>query len=666
VTQLNLKKIISQVTWLAAFCSIIAPSVQTLADPMPSPSPFSGGDVFSITNNSEFYDPNANSTCGNSSVLSGTTEVPQNQGVDISNIVSQYNLQSAIIQQVGADIIASYRANKPPNTPASTMKLIIADTALQDGLDLSQTVAIHKDVYYDGRNDLGVDRIKLNDALIKMLSVSSNVAANVLMKALGGVDTFTQKAQSYGYSNTEVKGYYDPSNDGKNSSTINDEVAAMSHLFSTDGSGYTVAKNALKDAAQNDNYYGVDDKANKWAGTSTVAGNVGLFHIGDNDYVIGLYINKPATDPEVKNAIKNASADLASAVSDATNNDSSGASSDGTACCTAGGSTSLTGSDPQEKAWNFFRSQGLDPMHTAAVIGNLMQESHLDAQEIQDGGDTENPAEADPGGWGIAQWTPGSKIINIAKSLGIDGPIYELSTQLQIVWAEMKNTSPAGVNNTLDGLNSQTTLEDAVNYFMVNFEAAGVAGPRVQYAQNALDKYGNSAPSALAPYQNGGCVSTSTSPDCQAAVGVAKILCAAKQYDSVSYSETVAGGHQGGAAWHRACPVVGPSCILDCSGLVNIAVYDVTGTDLRENTFSEVTDIKYWEHISFNQIQPGDLIQPASRGGGHVEIIDHVQGDTMHTFGAHSSTYPQPDQVGPSSFTRSSGDVYLHYKGPGL
>ena len=96
---------------------------------------------------------------------------------------------------------------------------------------------------------------------------------------MGGVDGFTQKAHNYGYNGTTVKGYYDPSNDGKNTSTIGDEVNAMNHIFATTGADYGQAQDALKEAARSDNFYGVDDDANKWAGTSQVAGNVGMIHL---------------------------------------------------------------------------------------------------------------------------------------------------------------------------------------------------------------------------------------------------------------------------------------------------------------------------------------------------------------------------------------------------
>jgi len=320
--------------------------------------------------------------------------------------------------------------------------------------------------------------------------------------------------------------------------------------------------------------------------------------------------------------------------------------------------SSSTGDNPQT-VYAFFRSAGLDDMHAAAVYGNLYQESAgMNPTIMQKGGTSNNPADADPGGWGLAQWTPGSKVTAIAQGYGINTPIYQLTSQENLILKEMHDVSPAGAHDTWNGLLKQTTLSDAVDYFMNEFEAAGTPGPRLTYAQQGLSKYGGQDYAATAT----GCNSGSLSPDCQTAAGSAKILCAAKKYDPVSYSESLIGGHQGGAAWHQSCPTVGPSCYLDCSGLVNIAVYDAFGIDLRENTGGERDDIgKYWDSVSFSQLQPGDLIQPGKYDGGHVEIVDHVVGNKIFTFGAHTSQIPQPEQVSSSEYVRSSGDLYLHF-----
>ncbi len=163
---------------------------------------------------------------------------------------------------------------------------------------------------------------------------------------------------------------------------------------------------------------------------------------------------------------------------------------------------------------------------------------------------------------------------------------------------------------------------------------------------------------------SGGCPASSggLSPECKTAVGNARILCAAKVYDTVSYLEVGAAGHQGGAAWHQTCQTVGPSCILDCSGLVNIAIYDVYGADLKDNTTSERTDTTNLKPVQFSDLKPGDLIQPNS---GHVEIVDHIVNDTIFTFGSHSANRPQPDQVGPAQFKNDGGNLYLRYIGKG-
>lgn len=345
--------------------------------------------------------------------------------------------------------------------------------------------------------------------------------------------------------------------------------------------------------------------------------------------------------------------------------------------CTASGSTTLTGSDNEEKVWNYFKGKGVDDIHTAAVIGNLEQESSLNPIIMEVGGTSQNPDDAGYLGWGLAQWTgneragetTGEKVKRIFQQAGATGPVYDLGTQLDVIWWEMSNSPPTGYSSFFAKFTATKSLADAVSFFQKYFEGGANYEPRFTNASNALQKYGNSPlPTDTSGNQDvtapvaSGCASGSLSPNCQSADGVAKIICAAKTYDSVSYSETVDAGHQGGAAWHASCPVVGPSCFLDCSGLVNIAVYDAFGVDLRENTTSERSDDKNWQTIPFSQLQPGDLIQPNS---GHVEIVDHVNGNTIYTFGAHDPSPPQSSQVGPSQYSDNSSNLYLHYIGPG-
>jgi len=191
------------------------------------------------------------------------------------------------------------------------------------------------------------------------------------------------------------------------------------------------------------------------------------------------------------------------------NTSSSSSTGSSCGCGTNSGEPTLVGSDPEQQAYNYFVQQGLDNVQAAAVVGNLMDESHLDPTIIQNGGNSNNPAAAGSGGWGIAQWTPGAKIIGIAAGLGVTSPIYDLATQLQIVWLEMTGTSPTGYADLTKGLeaiigSSPAVLATAVSFFQVNFEG-GVAGSRLLDAIEVFQEYGNTTPPSTTGNCTGNC-----------------------------------------------------------------------------------------------------------------------------------------------------------------
>jgi hypothetical protein len=170
-----------------------------------------------------------------------------------------------------------------------------------------------------------------------------------------------------------------------------------------------------------------------------------------------------------------------------------------TSNCSDAGSAAVTlvGSDAMQQAYNFFVTQGgLSNVQAAAVVGNLADESSLNPTALQKGGDSDNPNDAgtDPSddGWGIAQWSPGGKIIATAQSLGVTSNIDTLATQLEIVLDQMKGTSPNGNQNVLGGIKQINDLATAVTYFDSNFEG-GIPGTRQADAQSVLQLYGNSS-----------------------------------------------------------------------------------------------------------------------------------------------------------------------------
>ncbi|HEX5743938.1 MAG TPA: serine hydrolase [Candidatus Saccharimonadales bacterium] len=259
-------------------------------------------DIYCITGGDcALYDPDA---CGAAQPAANDATVAS---MDISDIVNKYGLHSAVVKQVDGAVIGAHKPDNPPASPASTMKLVIVDTVLQEGVNLNKSISVTRELLYDGTNDLGVSSITVKDAITKTLQASSNVGANVLMKSLGGVDEFTAKAHARGYNRTTVEAYYSSSALGKNKSSIGDQADAMDHLFSTGSGGYATARSALQSA---DDHYGVGGKARKWAGNSLVAGSVALFAKDGSDYIVGVYYEGDYTSAKAVEAVKNGTADL--------------------------------------------------------------------------------------------------------------------------------------------------------------------------------------------------------------------------------------------------------------------------------------------------------------------------------------------------------------------
>jgi beta-lactamase class A len=399
------------------------------------------------------------------------------------------------------------------------------------------------------------------------------------------------------------------------------------------------------------------DKTNPFGveGAPYVVNQAAQFSSGNTKYGIAVTVAGTDNESSGENIVKNVVSALVSP---------GGSSSQlGGGCACEASSTSLTGKDNEEKIWNYFKSKQLSDEQVAGIMGNIQQESGFDPEIIQGGGRSKDPRDAGSGGWGLIQWTPGEKVIDEAKEAGVDGPIYELASQLDLIWQHMHNNPVVTQPFDLNHFKAISNEVEAAQYFGSQIEGFGTEGARLQYATELLHKHGGTT-SGTQISADGGCASTG-SPDCQTATGSAKILCEAKKYDPVDY--VWGGGHAGGSAYHKACPTIksnDSSCGLDCSGLVSVAVYDAFNGSgsVSWDTNALRADSTHWKEVSFDKLQPGDVIEPDP---DHVEIIDHVAGQTIHTFGAHSSSYPQPRQVGPSQYSNSPNNRYYHYIGPG-
>lgn len=128
--------------------------------------------------------------------------------------------------------------------------------------------------------------------------------------------------------------------------------------------------------------------------------------------------------------------------------------------------------------FDFFKAKGLNDLQAAGIIGNMAIESGYDPQRIQGkaiGEGSKDPNDAGSSGWGLIQWTPGSKIIGLMKEAGLASkPIHSLDTQVQLVWAHMQNDPPITKGSfDVEFYKTITSVEEAVRYFEDQIEGAG-------------------------------------------------------------------------------------------------------------------------------------------------------------------------------------------------
>ena len=143
-------------------------------------------------------------------------------------------------------------------------------------------------------------------------------------------------------------------------------------------------------------------------------------------------------------------------------------------------------SNSEQSAFNFFVSKGLTATESAAIVGNLIQESSVDPTSVEFGGGP---------GRGIAQWSVGgrwdtSSHDNMTWYASTNGLTRSsLSAQLAFIWYELQTYSTYG----LASLKSATSLTAAVVAFQDKFEICGACNQsrRISSAQQVLTAYGS-------------------------------------------------------------------------------------------------------------------------------------------------------------------------------
>jgi len=144
--------------------------------------------------------------------------------------------------------------------------------------------------------------------------------------------------------------------------------------------------------------------------------------------------------------------------------------------------TNLQGNDNLEKAFRYFTSKGFSPEQSAAIVGNLQQESGVNPTRNQDGGGP---------GRGIAQWSVSERWVGLlafAKAQGRSE--FDLGLQLDYIWEELQTTEKSAYEKFMQ----ETTLVAMTTTFDKLYERSGnpKLPNRISFARQVLALYGSS------------------------------------------------------------------------------------------------------------------------------------------------------------------------------
>lgn len=186
---------------------------------------------------------------------------------------------------------------------------------------------------------------------------------------------------------------------------------------------------------------------------------------------------------------------------------------DACAGLTASGGT-LSGSDNEQKAFNYFISKGLTPIATAAILGNFMHESGMDPAIEQAFGSWQDTSP--PGDYnhavGIAQWDGPRRLAIIKAAITVD-KAKDLGFQLDYSWAELNSNFKNALDATTSAADITTATEQFERLYEISADKPGSAPwqDRINKAKDALQKYGNTT--------SGGTNEGATSANCIAGGG---------------------------------------------------------------------------------------------------------------------------------------------------
>lgn len=299
--------------------------------------------------------------------------------------------------------------------------------------------------------------------------------------------------------------------------------------------------------------------------------------------------------------------------------------SESSGSCGCGGGP-LVGGTNQEKAFNFFASNGYSKEQAAGIVGNMIHESSVEPARLQNTAPgVETSASAARGsslGWGIVQWTPAGKMINPSMDAtnNDEAKVASLEWQLEFLLKQLNGEGPLPEEHAGDMLHAASGVEDAAVAFGRYFERFAGSDDlgnsryteRKATAREVFSTFGDGA----AP-GGGGC-----------GAGNMDIVATAKNlaWDTPGHGKNQADAKpEYQAAMPEYNGSTGTDEYSDCGVFVATVMrmsgadpdYPIRGTGIQEPYLRNSGKYDVFDNITTDQLKPGDILI----GPGHTYLF---------------------------------------------
>lgn len=168
------------------------------------------------------------------------------------------------------------------------------------------------------------------------------------------------------------------------------------------------------------------------------------------------------------------------------------------------GGGALTGCDNAEIIWNYLlgknvAGRALTPQQVAGIMGNMQAESGFNPKRVQSTPTPEGDLDSPPAGsrgYGLVQWTPGTKIMtdfNRLRATFAPAPVTPgyIGFQLTLLLEQLNGQSAIPEAAAGRDLVAQTSTSSAAVSFLTKYERAGVprTAERIQFAQDIFTRF---------------------------------------------------------------------------------------------------------------------------------------------------------------------------------